>query len=479
MKTLFKKYTVKFIICILTILLLFSLMYLFNKSNPIIFNYVSSYRAANSSVSKSYDFKTLNDKKGDIKIRTSNIRKYYISSDGNDNNDGSINSPWATLSKISSLLPNDHVYLRCGDAFYGEIIPPTSVPISSQVTISSYGLGKKPVVSLYKVLNVSASWIQDSANVWKIDISDVTKFTGNITSINANIGFIKVDNVIKPFKKWSKSELVTQWDFYSDNSQYLYVYSIQNPLTLANDIKAAPNGNLVKLKDSIKIINLELCGSGGHGVDGTSDNGYVGNCDIHEIGGSMLKATTRYGNGIQLWRSSKDTLIEHNNIFDCYDVAFTMQGELVGSGFVNIEYRNNIDWNNTQSFEVWSKGSVANTGFFNCTYKNNISINAGYGWSYSSRPDKNSASSLYLQMMEAPSNDITVTNNIFYNPRQGVICSNAISNGEVPNGYKEYDNYVFLKRGNPIKNWKLYIYFILFLAFVGCLVHNKKRKSDR
>ena len=388
------------------------------------------------------------------------MSNYYLSNNGNDNTIGTIDSPWLSLSKINALKAGDNIYIKRGDTFYGTIDLPDLLSTDKSLTVSSYGIGKKPIISCYKLLNLSASWVQDSANIWKIDLADISKFTGNVSSLDVNIGFLKIDNIIKPIKKWLKSDLSMQWDFYSDNTQYLYVYSVSNPTTLSSDIKAAPNNKLVGMRNSVKIINLELCGSGNHGIDGTVTNVYIGNCDIHEIGGSQLigwgDGTTRFGNGVQLWKSSNDVLIEHNNIYDCYDVAFTMQGIIFGIGFSNIKYRNNTDWNNTQSFEVWSQGATANTGFLNCIYEDNISINAGYGWGYRVRNDKDKATALYIQMMEAPINDILVKNNIFYNPRQGVICSNVIENADVPEAYKSNNNYIFLKEGTLINNLKAF-----------------------
>lgn len=383
------------------------------------------------------------------------MAKYYLSNSGNDNNDGSMTLPWASLSKINSLKAGDNIYLKRGDTFYGNISTPTLSFDDQQITVSSYGAGEKPIVSCYKNLNISSAWIEEPNNIWKIDLSNTANFTG-LPTIDVNIGFLRVDGIIKPNKKWSKDDLLSQWDFYSDNSQYLYIYSTQNPTNLASDIKASPNINILTLGNATKILNLDICGSGGHGVNGYPQNSYIANCDIHEIGGSMLTGTTRYGNGIQLWTTAQDTIIEYNNIYDCYDVAFTMQGIISGIGFKNIKYQYNTDWNNNQSFEVWSKGSVVGTGFLNCKFENNISINAGYGWSYNARLDKNSTTTLYVQMMEAPVTDILIKNNIFYNPRQGVLCSNVISNGNVPIGYVSKDNYIFLKQNSLINNLKTY-----------------------
>src|SRR5664279_6113363 len=55
-----------------------------------------------------------------------NATNYYISSSGNDANNGtSTSTPWKTLNKLnsyfSSLKPGDNVLLNRGEIFYGYI----------------------------------------------------------------------------------------------------------------------------------------------------------------------------------------------------------------------------------------------------------------------------------------------------------------------------------------------------------------------
>jgi len=75
---------------------------------------------------------------------------YYLSSAaGNDKNDGTINAPWKTLSKISSvsLLPGDRVYFKKGDRFDGHFVVSGAGSDKYPVVISSYGTGPKPVIT--------------------------------------------------------------------------------------------------------------------------------------------------------------------------------------------------------------------------------------------------------------------------------------------------------------------------------------------
>ena len=67
---------------------------------------------------------------------------YYVSADGNDNNNGrSEDAPWASLDKVNStsLNPGDGVFFRRGDIWRGE-----ALIAQTGVTYSAYGEGAKP-----------------------------------------------------------------------------------------------------------------------------------------------------------------------------------------------------------------------------------------------------------------------------------------------------------------------------------------------
>ena len=76
--------------------------------------------------------------------------QYYLSSStGNDNNNGSQNQPWKTLSKISNttLDPGDTVYFKKGDTFRGHYVVNGSGTEENPITFKSYGSGNQPVIS--------------------------------------------------------------------------------------------------------------------------------------------------------------------------------------------------------------------------------------------------------------------------------------------------------------------------------------------
>ncbi|ANQ52463.1 T9SS type A sorting domain-containing protein [Flammeovirga sp. MY04] len=133
---------------------------------------------------------------------------YYFSSDGDDNNQGSIDSPWKTLAKASAiaeteskggiLQPGDQMLFRKGDTFEGQLNIFASGSESKPIVIGSYGEGELPIISgsgnipegdfieAVRITNVSYLIIE---NLW---VKNDRKHKGNITwSTNNSIG-IKV-----------------------------------------------------------------------------------------------------------------------------------------------------------------------------------------------------------------------------------------------------------------------------------------------
>jgi len=376
---------------------------------------------------------------------------YYVSNTGNDSNDGlAPETAWATVSKVRNfgLLSGDTVLFKRGDTFYGRLW--LGATYTLPVTIGAYGVGEKPKISGYKKVNNASSWVQHSANVWKTDLTATGTFTGNRDSWDTNVGFLKLDGTIYGVKRFALAELVAQWEFYSD-SQYAYVYSTANPTSLKTDINIAINHGIVDMKNNLIVKDLDIVGTGGHGFSGNPNGMQILNCDIHEIGGSVLvgfgDGKTRYGNGIEFYDGGNNSLVEYNNIYDVYDVAFTMQGS-TPTGWFDIVCRQNTIWNCNQAFEIWNATGV-NSKYVNCFFEDNICINMGYGWSYDVRPDKNNAVALLLYGIRSNINDIKVRGNSFYNPRTALYyADDTLTNSSIV--YQSDKNYIFLREGQKI-----------------------------
>ncbi|HDN60037.1 MAG TPA: coagulation factor 5/8 type domain-containing protein, partial [Candidatus Marinimicrobia bacterium] len=73
---------------------------------------------------------------------------YYIdSNNGDDENDGtSPNSPWKTLSKVSSMTfqPGDNIYFKRGTMYSGCAVIKGDGTKNNPITVSAYGSGDSP-----------------------------------------------------------------------------------------------------------------------------------------------------------------------------------------------------------------------------------------------------------------------------------------------------------------------------------------------
>lgn len=372
---------------------------------------------------------------------------YYISAIGCDTNDGlTPETPWQTISKANStLLGGDTVCFKRGDTFFGKIRAPRDNDSGRPTRYTAYGEGTKPTVSQYKTAH-SDAWENCGNGVWRIDLTDVSKFDGNQSELDTNVGFIKADGAIKPWKRFELDKLEGEWDFYNDK-QYVYVKAQECPANLAKDIKFACNIICMPFADNLWVEDIIFIGSGAHGISGTVNHATVKNCEFHEFGGSELttyfRPGVRYGNGVECWTDSSDVLVENCKFSNIYDVAVTMQGNNATRGWVDITFRNNIMWNCQQAFEIWSGGELEGTGFQNCIFEGNVCIDSGFSWGHEVRANQQCSSHLLIYQLECPICDVTVRNNTFYNARVAPIVK-SYGPQLIPSDYKIVGNLFML-----------------------------------
>ena len=347
-------------------------------------------------------------------------KTYYVSCNGTSTDGTDINNP-TNLEILNSkeIRSGDTVLFKCGDTFFREVFLDIDYIDDRKITISSYGTGELPTICSYKY--ISNGWQQYSNNIYRIDIKNTNNFTGyqSDDSDAFNVGFLEDDNGDKYYnKKNSIDALSNKYDFYSDGSQYLYMYMNTNPYNELGNLKVVVKNILLSVKSNMEVSNIRFAYSGGHAIVGSSTNDEnikISDCVIDNIGGSYLFEgdTTRYGNGIEFWESNSSNIEICNNIFrNIYDVAFTMQGS-AGSG-TNIYVHDNVFVGNTQDSEIWEDPPA--TGINNYQFYNNISINQQRGWGYEARPDKDYSGSILFWEYHIEPTDIYFHHNIVYNP---------------------------------------------------------------
>jgi hypothetical protein len=101
---------------------------------------------------------------------------YYVSSDGNDTNDGrSTSTPWKTISKVDAvaLSPGDEVLFRSGDTFFGQLDVNNSGSAGAPIRLGSYASGAtKPVVSgAIRLTN----WVPYSGSIYMTQAPQIVK----------------------------------------------------------------------------------------------------------------------------------------------------------------------------------------------------------------------------------------------------------------------------------------------------------------
>ena len=380
---------------------------------------------------------------------------YYISGTGDDRRDGlTPETAWKTTDHANrTIAGGDTVLLKRGDTFYGNVTLPAGTADNPTV-LSAYGEGAKPKVCLYKITTSPDVWTEVRKNVWRTSLADKANYTGNVYTDDTNVGFLWVGGEIHGWKRFSHDALAAPWEFLCEGRD-LYVYSEGNPNKIADEIAFSVNGRCISPSEYNVIEDLDLCGSGGHGIAGTYAEVQVIGCDIHDIGGSELPGyptpNTRYGNGIELWDDTHDILIDGCTIANCYDVGFTMQGRPQKGGWFRVTLKNCVMWGSHQSFEIWSEKTSEEAGMFDCVFTDNVCIGAGMGWSDGPRPNKPCGVHLLLYGTGCNTHDIKLRNNIFYDTGYALYYK---AGDEIPAAYDSDENYIYLRPGTHIINNK-------------------------
>ncbi len=307
-------------------------------------------------------------------------KTYYISVNGNDQNDGlSKNTPFKTIDAL------DGVELESGDAVLferGSVFRLSrSLNCLSGVTYGSYGIGSKPALYFSpKNYGDIALWMPtNKKNVWVAEFpyADACSI---VLGYGSEIGYRRTKGL---------QELDVNYEFYHNNdSGSVYMYcDLGNPGRLFNSIEIVPQGRIIKVDNGVSnlvIDNLCLKYAGNMGIDlGCVHNVMITNCEIGFTGGAQFAGgTNRYGNGIQFWQGGTDITVAYNWVYQTFDSAITWQGQTKRSGAVatiyeNIHFDNNLLEYNNADYEFFdTEGSSVE----NFTMDNNIMRFTCLGW---------------------------------------------------------------------------------------------------
>lgn len=385
-------------------------------------------------------------------------RVFYVHPGGNDDHSGrEQRTPWKTLVRANramadgEIIRGDTLLLAAGRIHYGSLIPNTTRG-SGYLTISAYGDGAAPIVTAYKTA-LQTGWVQAGTNRWSLSLAAHSgAYTGNIASPRANAGFIKVQDRLYGDRKDSSDQLRRQWDFVSSrDSSEITVWSDGNPSAGAI-VEIAVDEPLLQGASHLSVHGIHFTGTGAHGyTDGPGIQQVIlKNNVFSRIGGSALDATTRYGNGVQIWQAGSDITISNNLITQCFDAGTTIQGHT--GPWRNIRFTDNVISLCNQAFEVWTRGQDGREARFSgCVFAGNTCIDSGYGWGY--RPSqKGRGCHFLLYELEIPV-EISVEYNVLHKAREAIYYirqDNGTAGGAIPPGWHSNNNTIVWPRGLPI-----------------------------
>ncbi len=316
---------------------------------------------------------------------TGDGKYYYVSYRGNDAADGhTIDTAWATVKNLKNgnIVEEGSVILfERGGVYHG-----VSLTLPQGVSVGAYGNGPKPC--LYggdKNYADPALWeATDKKNVWKVDVSGALM---NCRYFAADIGNIIFDHgkaVTSVGRRRSIDELVKNFDYYfNPEAKAAYVFvNIGNPGEVFSSIEMAPSEHIIMMRNDNHVVeNLCIKYTGAHGVSTAGSNHHtVRGCEIGWIGGCLCGpgGVCRYGNGIELYNTTADCVIENNWIYQCFDAGYTHQS---GEGLQeNIVIKDNLIEYCLYNIEIWSDTGATPEPMRNILIEGNILRFAGFGF---------------------------------------------------------------------------------------------------
>lgn len=389
-------------------------------------------------------------------------RTFHVHPSGSDDADGlSPTRPWRSLARLNlafaeqQVRHGDTVLLARGRVHPGVLRPREPAQGDDRLlTIAAYGTGSAPRVSAFKT-PTAAGWRETApgSGRWQVDLAATgagSDWLGDASSSTANVGFLKVNDEIRAYRRGSVSDLRGQWEFASPvGSTVLTVRSDARPDTLGS-VQAAVDDPLVVGVSQLVLRGLHLVGTGSHGYDdgpGVHDV-LIEHCTVSHVGGSELPGAGRYGNGVQIWQAGQRVTVRRCVITDCWDTATTVQGW--DGPWSAIVFEQNVVLRCTQAFELWTRGGPASPGVLDCRFVDNVCHDVGLGWG--ARPQQRGRGSHVLfYMLETPVS-LEVTGNVFGSSRDAVyyVGAGAGSTATLPSGLSSHDNVVVQPRGRPI-----------------------------
>jgi len=195
-----------------------------------------------------------------------NATNYYISSAGNDADNGtSISTPWKTIAKINNrtFLPGDSILFRRGCMWREQLRIPSSGEPGKRITFSAYGTGPQPVIN---GADIKTGWVSGytnvNGNIW--GTSNHNANTKRAMVIIANVIYSEVAS-INQLNSANKYFIKT-----ASTPDSIYVYSTTDPdkayVEVSKREYCIMTANGSKSKRFIELSDIEVRYAGKAGI---------------------------------------------------------------------------------------------------------------------------------------------------------------------------------------------------------------------
>lgn len=333
---------------------------------------------------------------------------YYISSAGNDSNDGSIGSPWLTLSKAQSTVSaNDTIYLNKGDS-WRELF---TVP-QNGITIDAYGSGDAPVIS--GAVDQSSGWTTTGIGAWWYIVSSDL---GLVLEDGAPLTFIEWDTDFPTTTAGATAGSYTYW--IGANILYVWTSDGTDPGTHTIDVATRNYCIDVDTKDNVTIQNINVEMAAIHNIRAENADSLTVDTVTTQKCGSKYVTSLYIGNGLEIGNGCTNFTVSnvtYDHIFDSGVSAqtYTTNGvSISGGAFTNVTGKRA----GYSGIEVAVTGSITDSYIENITITNPQISATGYG--FSGQRYGNKANGIHLETPSATGSSylkgITITGGRVYN----------------------------------------------------------------
>ncbi len=278
----------------------------------------------------------------------SNATNYYISTDGNDMNNGiTYATAWKTVAKVNSSIfeAGDSILFNRGDIWREQLNVPSSGSVISPIVFGAYGIGKLPIISGADLLT---NWSKISSTIWR------TICPTNPYDVDFNGALGKEQS--------SKSFLTTEGDYYWE-AGYLYIFTSYNPSAITIESYVRNNGIRSENKSYIIYQDLKITQTISEGIfhsayGGTASGVIMRRLEVGHLGFSSYAKGGIYANGIST--SMSNVLIENCTIYECGwngitstpPTSYSSNNVIIKNNNIYNNYHNGVDSKVTGGFNL-------------------------------------------------------------------------------------------------------------------------------